>query len=96
MNENNILNLRSGSFGRVCNLVNVGQVFIPTVRRIANAKVLNVFEDGSISVHWDSNWNLSGDFESELMQFNKNLVLDIEDKQNRNKFRKENGLVEVK
>lgn len=96
MNEDNRLNLKIGSHGRVMNLVDVGKVFLPCSSKISNARVVEVEEDGSVNVHWKDNFNLDGDFRSELMSFDSNLVFNEEDLVDRNRVRRENGLVEIK
>lgn len=102
MNKNNSLGLKVGSYGRVLTLKEVDTkgknlvVFLPVVKELANARVLEVNESGSIKVHWKMNYNLSGDFRTELMQFSNNLILDNKDFKERNKIRKANGLVLIK
>lgn len=96
MNENNKLKLVCGSLVRVVDLQEGITVAIPTRRGVANAKVLDVNEDGGIAVHWIDNWNMSGDFSTELMRFDSNLVLDTGDLQNRNAVRNAIGIMPVK
>jgi hypothetical protein len=103
MNNNNSLNLKRGSYGRIETTLSrnakgekIGiTVFIPTVSYIANARVLNARQDGSVDVHWDSNYNTSGDFRSELMRFNPALALDTQDRDTRNETRIVNGLMPI-
>lgn len=106
MNNNNLLNLREGSWGVVLELAmkkgnkNM-RVFVPTTKAFCDgngmsARVLDVNEDGSISVHWASNFNTSGDFRSELMQFSVDLIMDNLDFDARNKVRVANGLVPMR
>ena len=93
MNNNNNLNLKRGPNGRVLNLVDVGEVFMPCAAKLADAKVLDVNDDGSISVHFQSNFNLDRDFRSELMRFDSNLQLDKLDFDQRNQARVDAGLM---
>lgn len=98
MNNNNSLKLKVGAWGRVMELSQVVDgknltVFLPTVKAVANARVVEVNEDGSVAVHWDGNFNLSGDFRTELMQFDNNLTMDNLDFEERNELRVANGLV---
>lgn len=103
MNENNALNISEGSRGRIVELSEKFKgkngknltVFIPTIKKLANARVLDVNSDGSLSIHWERNWNTSGDFRTELMQFNNNLIMDNLDLEERNKIRRKAGLVEI-
>lgn len=95
INKNNELRLKVGNWGRVIHLNEGIHIFLPVMRKLANARVVEVGEDGSLKVHWDSNYNLNGDFRSELMKFNSNLILDEKDKESRNKFRRQHGLVEI-
>ena len=99
MNNNNQLNIKIGSYGLVMPLDNT-RVFIPTSAKVAKAngfgaRVLSVKADGSISVHWRENYNTEGDFRTELMQFNSDLILDTEDEAARNKRRVANGLLPI-
>ena len=101
MNNNNQLNLKEGTWGRVIKLAEKqGKehmiIFMPCIKKISNARVVEANEDGSISVHWSDNWNLEGDFRTELMQFNENLVLDNLDFEERNELRSKNGLDLIK
>ena len=59
-------------------------------------RVLEVFPDGSFTAHWMSNWNLNGDFATELMKFNPDGTLDTKDKDERNQYRIANGLMPIK
>lgn len=95
-NLNNKLNLKTGT--NVLVIVTTGvkeniTVAIPTRQTLANAKVVEVNQDGSFTAHWKGNFNLRGDFRTELMSFNNELVLDTNDRERRNKFRKQNGLI---
>lgn len=100
MNENNVLNLKQGSWGRVLVLAqgkgskNI-TVFMPCQKRLANARVLEAFDDGAITAHWESNFNTNGDFRTELMRFDNNLVLDALHLAERNRIRRDAGLVEI-
>lgn len=71
-------------------------VFLPTEERIANARILSVRSNGSARIHWKGNYNLSGDFSSELMVFDNNLVMNVADEDARNEYRISNGLVALK
>ena len=95
-NLNNVLKLKSCSSLLVVKLSEGITVAIPVVRKLSNANVLDVNEDGSFTAHWKNNWNTNGDFRSELMKFDNDLVFDDGDKKKRNKLRKKNGLVEIK
>lgn len=96
MNKDNNLKLKAGGWGLVVVLEEGITVFIPVRKKIANARILQVHESGSISVHWDCNYNLFGDFSTELMFFNSELVLDEGEKKARNKRRARNGLQLIK
>jgi hypothetical protein len=61
-----------------------------------NIRVLSVASDGSFSAHHKNNYNLNGDFRTELMMFSNDLVLDTEDKKKRNEQRLANGLLGIK
>lgn len=95
MNNNNQLGLKRGSWGRVMKLEGGMTVFLPCVKLIANARVLNARNDGSADVHFKGNFNTFGDFRSELMSFDSNLVLDTGDLKERNARRRAAGLVEI-
>lgn len=93
----NNLKIKVGALGRIVVTISGGKeitVFIPTTKTFANAKVLTV-DDNSFTAHWLTNWNLNGDFSSELMSFDEQAVLDTGDLADRNTFRKENGLIEI-
>lgn len=93
-NANNCLKLKTRSKLLILDLKEGITVALPH-SEIWNAMVLNVKKDGSFSAHWKDNWNRSGDFASELMKFDNDLVLDKNDKKERNKFRRERGLIEI-
>ena len=96
MNENNVLNLKCGTWIRIVRTWQKDLVVaIPTVKSIGNARVLSVNEGGSFTAHWEGNFNKDGDFNSELMSFDNNLVEDNKDVEERNRIRRENGLVEI-
>jgi hypothetical protein len=69
-------------------------VFIPTTKKFANAKVLEVFED-CFTVHRIWNYNEYGDFRTELMIFNDAFTLNTNDLEYRNKIRKQIWLQEI-
>lgn len=95
-NENNKLNLKQGSWVMVVQLKEGITVAIPTVKVLANVRIVDVDEDGSFTAHWDDNYNLNGDFRTELMRFDNDLVLDSGDMKKRNDIRKANGLMPIK
>lgn len=95
MNENNKLKLREGSYGRVLKLAKGKTIFFPCKKVLGNARILDLNEDGSISVHWEDNYNTSGDFRTELMQFDSYLVMDDKDFEARNAFRVANNLIPI-
>lgn len=94
-NENNKLNLKRKTNIIVVELQEGITVGIPTRQSIANAKILDVFEDGSFTAHYTSNWNEEGDFSTELLRFDEDLVFDNGDKKKRNKIREDNGLLKI-
>jgi len=101
-NNNNKLELKEGGFGRVLTLKEKDSngsnlvVFLPVSSKVANARILEVHESGAISVHWKENFNDEGDFQSEVMLFDENLVLDNSDLDKRNEFRVRKGLMPIK
>lgn len=95
LNQDNKLGLRQGNYLFVVDIASVGTVAVPTIKEVANARVLEASPDGSIKVHWMSNYNLCGDFRSEVMAFDNNLVLDTEDQEKRNAWRVERGLMPI-
>ena len=102
MNNNyNKLGLEAGGFGRVLTLNEKDSdglnlvVFLPVNSKFANARILKVHESGAISVHWESNYNTDGDFQTELALFNEQLVLDNADLAKRNEVRINNGLMPI-
>lgn len=96
LNNENQLKLKQRSSLRIVELAEGKTVAIPTKRKVANALVLDVFPDGAFTAHWDVNFNLDGDFRTELMRFDSNLVLDEMDLEKRNKIRVDNGLMPIK
>ncbi len=99
MNKDNCLKLKNGGYGLVLKS-GINTVFIPTIKALAKkaaegARILQVMEDGVITAHWYDNYNTSGDFHTELMRFDNNLLLDIMDKEKRNAIRAKNGLMEI-
>ena len=70
-------------------------VFIPTTKVFANARVLEVLEDG-FTVHWLSNYNEDWDFSSELMKFDTMATLDESEKERRNAHREAYWLIPIK
>jgi hypothetical protein len=92
MNDNNSLLLKRGTYVRIMDLKDGKTVMLPCVERIANGRVLNARQDGSSDVHWKLNYNTDGDFRSELMSFNSDLVMDVADEDARNEFRVSAGL----
>ena len=95
-NENNRLKLATKKNLLIIELKEGITVAIPTTSKLSNAKVLEVFEDGSFSAHWSMNWNESGDFATELMSFDNDLALNKKDFKARNKRRTDNGLQPIK
>lgn len=95
MNKDNCLKLKIGSYGRVLDLKGGERVFFPCQIKLSNARVIDVFTDGYITAHWVSNYNLNGDFRTELMRFDDNLVYDKKDFVARNKMRIANGLLPI-
>lgn len=98
-NSNNRLNLKTGSKLLWIELSSKEQIAIPsklaTKTHPWTIKVVNVYPDGAFTAHWYSNWNLEGDFRSELMLFNNNLELDKMDLKKRNAFRRKHNLIEI-
>ena len=90
-----MLGLKRGSNLLMVELKEGITVAIPTVKALANIKVLDVQEDGVFTAHWTSNFNTDGDFRTELMVFTSDLVLDTEDLAKRNAVRVENGLMPI-
>jgi len=95
INENNKLNLKKRTNVRILKLEEGIIVAVPTLKAISDARILDVNEDGSFTAHWNENWNESGDFRTELMRFDNNLIFDNGDKEKRNKIRKNNNLIEI-
>ncbi len=95
MNNENRCGLRQGSWGVILTLKDGETVFVPTLKAIANARVLTAFEHGSVTVHYAENYNLEGDFRTELMFFNANLVLDVSDLGRRNIVRVSQGMAPI-
>ena len=95
-NSNNILKLKRGQKLVMVNLDEGIKVAIPTLSKLSNIRILDVNEDGSFTAHWNSNYNLSGDFRTELMLFDADLILDEGDLAIRNSIRKANNLIEIK
>lgn len=95
LNKDNALKLKMKTPLRIVRLEEGKTVAIPTKRRLANAFVLDIFPDGAFTAHWDGNFNIFGDFSSELMRFTDNLELDELDLGKRNAFRIKNGLMPI-
>ncbi len=95
-NLNNILKLKRGQRVLIVRLKEDITVAIPTVSKLSNARLLDVFEDGSFTAHWTDNYNLDGDFRTELMSFSSDLVFSTKDLTRRNKIREMNDLVKIK
>lgn len=98
----NKLKIKEKMLGRVmdiCETKNgkheVMTVFLPTNNVFANAKVLEVMDNGFFTVHWKDNWNTSGDFRTELMRFDNKAIMDKSDLKERNKIRIANGLIPI-
>ncbi len=94
-NLNNKLNLKTGKALLIVELKEGITVAIPSTPKLMNAKILEVFDDGSFTAHWKDNYNLDGDFRTELMKFDNDLVFDNGDKARRNEIRRNNGLIEI-
>lgn len=95
-NLDNKLNFTNGTRLLILKLEDGRDYAIPTKKELSNARILEVNNDGSFTAHWSSNWNLNGDFSSELMSFDNNLVMDEGDLEARNEFRIKNGLMPIK
>ena len=95
MNKENILNLKFRSSLRIVRIKEGITIAIPTLKKISDAMVLEINEDGSFTAHYNSNFNTSGDFRTELMVFTNELILDDENLKERNKIRKSNGLIKI-
>ena len=94
-NADNKLKLSTGKHLLMLELKEGITVAIPTIKALTNIRVLEVEDNGSFTAHWTSNFNLSGDFRTEVMQFDADLVLDTGDKVARNKIRKVNDLIPI-
>jgi len=94
MNNKNNLNIKRGKYLKVLKEDNINIAKL-SLKEEANARVLEIFKDGSFTAHLISNYNLRGDFRTELMYFNNKLILDEEDKKTRNEIRASFGLIEI-
>lgn len=79
-----------------------GEIAVPTIKKYATAKLLK-FDAEKIYLHWTDNYNLAGDFRTELMKFEATLslgstifVLDAGDKAERNALRRKHNLIPIK
>lgn len=95
-NANNKLKLSTGKHLLMLELKEGITVAIPTTKALSNIRVLDIEDDGTFTAHWTSNFNLSGDFRTEVMRFDADLVLDEGDKTKRNNERKAHGLMPIK
>ena len=94
----NDLKIKAKSLGRVMSIVEDWvefTIFIPTRKPFANAKVLEVGENG-FTVHRLSNYNEFGDFRTELMLFDNRAIMSTTDKEQRNAVREANWLIPIK
>ena len=95
LNNENKLKLKQRSSLLIVELKEGKTIAIPVRSSLRNARVLDVFPDGAFTAHWKENFNTFGDFRSELMTFDSNLVLDEMDLKKRNKLRVANGLMPI-
>ena len=100
LNENNQLKLKKKSPLLILNLESGATVAVPVSNKFAKmsdsgARVLEIMEDGAFTAHWFDNYNDSGDFWTELMRFDNNLVMDKMDLKKRNQIRKKAGLMPI-
>ena len=98
-NLNNKLKLKRGKRLMFLTLTEGISVAIPTPLAKKDGRnvvmVLDVAPDGSFSAHWEGNFNTFGDFRSELMVFNNDLVLDKQNEKARKDFREKAGLINL-
>lgn len=94
--------LKQGSYGRIIEVKGEEEdvrYFIPTTKEFCNARVLE-HTDKDLFIHWQLNYNTTGDFKTELMRFDPTYQIrercyigdNQHDTRNR-KLRKELGLI---
>jgi hypothetical protein len=91
--------MKQGQFGRIFTDEKERKAFIPTTKKHANARVIE-HSDNGLMIHWLSNYNLDGDFRTELMMFDNEIdlisdvyLLDQEHEATRKKERTASGLI---
>lgn len=79
-----------------------GEIAVPSLKKHATARLLK-FDADKIYLHWTDNYNLDGDFRTELMKFEPTFnlgtivfVLDSGDKFDRNEVRRKHNLIPIK
>lgn len=68
---------------------------VPTKKSFANARIVNILDDGSFTAHWIDNYNTSGHFSTELMLFDNDFCIKTKDEERRNKHRINNNLISL-
>lgn len=94
-NNNNKLGLKERSYLKYLTLEEGITIAIPTLKGLADLMILDIYDDGAFTAHWIENYNTDGDFRSELMRFDNDLILDKMDLKKRNQIRIKNGLYPI-
>jgi len=71
------------------------KAIIVTGKKNANARILELLQDGSFTAHWLDNYNEDGDFVTELMRFNSDMTLNTDDLSVRQEIRAALGIPQV-